>query len=82
MITRQQPEPTVPKAPTTAKRGKRLSAAERERIGRRAVDLYNQGSSVRDVRVAIGWSYGATHRLLHQFGAAMRGRGSGGRRRR
>lgn len=82
MITRDRPERPVPaKTPTTpARRGTRVSGAERDRAGKRAVALYAEGKSVREVLAALGWSYGATHRLLREYGADMRPRGSGNRK--
>jgi len=82
MITQQSERTVSTKTSTAAKRGTRVSGKERERIGQRAVALYNKGKSVREVLAAIGWSYGATHRLLREHGAVMRGRGASGRRQR
>ena len=83
MITRDRSERTVPAKTTTspARRGTRVSGAERDRAGKRAVALYAEGKSVREVLAVLGWSYGATHRLLHEYGAPMRGRGSGNHKR-
>lgn len=75
------PAKTSPAA--SPRNGRRVTGKEREKTGRKAVALYDtQGLSVREVRDEIGWSYGATHRLLLEFGAQMRGRGSGNRKRR
>lgn len=83
MINRDHPECTVPAktSPTPARRGARVSGEERDRAGKRAVALYDEGKSVREVLAVLGWSYGATHRLLREHGAVMRGQGSGGGRR-
>lgn len=78
MIT-DQPEHAVPaktSTPAPARRGKRVIGKARDDAGARAVRLYDAGKSVRDVRDELGWSYGATHRLLREYGAVMRGRGS------
>lgn len=83
MITATHPERTVSAKTTTtpARRGTRVSGAERDRAGKRAVALYAEGKSVREVLAVLGWSYGATHRLLREYGAVMRGRGSGNHKR-
>lgn len=81
MINRDHPERSVPAktSSTSARRGTRVSGAERDLVGQRAVALYAEGKSVREVRAALDWSYGATYRLLREYGATMRRRGSGNR---
>ena len=56
---------------------RRVTAKQRADAGRHAVALYNEGKSVREVKTALGWSYGATHRLLTEYGVVMRPRGNG-----
>lgn len=66
-------------SPVAARRGKRVTGEARDKAGRRAVELYDQGKSVRQVQAILSWSYGATHRLLREYGAVLRGPGTPGR---
>jgi hypothetical protein len=63
---------------TPRKRTARLRGEDRDRMGKRAGELYlGELLSVRAVAQRLGnWSYGATYRLLKDYGVPMRGRGA------
>ena len=63
------------------KRGARLDAASRERLGRELLRKYQAGSSVRQLCAETGYSIGRVRRLLEEVGVEFRSRGGGHRRR-
>ncbi|MFJ5259123.1 helix-turn-helix domain-containing protein [Streptomyces sp. NPDC088387] len=55
--------------------GARLKGAERDRIARKAAELYDAGCSIESTGRRIGRSYGATRTLLLEAGVKLRSRG-------
>ncbi|MHB8452477.1 MAG: helix-turn-helix domain-containing protein [Mycobacteriales bacterium] len=63
------------------RRGERVSAAERSRLGRELLAQYNQGRSIRELCQTTGYSIGRVRRLLIDAGVKFRSRGGPNRRR-
>lgn len=55
-------------------------ATGREADRRFAVERYQEGSSLREISIGLGRSYGYARRLLLEAGAALRPRGGPNRR--
>lgn len=53
----------------------RITGEQRERLTKQLVDGYAAGTSVRDLSVQVGRSYGFVHRLLKEASVTMRARG-------
>ena len=66
------------RVPALAK-GHRISAADRDKLGKRLLTEYQAGKSIRQICAATGYSIGRVRRLLIDAGVEFRGRG--GRRR-
>ena len=62
-------------------KGRQITGPEREKIAAVLRERYAQGASIRDLMEQTGRSYGWTHRLLTESGAALRGRGGAHRSR-
>jgi len=52
-----------------------MDKAKRERLIAKAVKMYGQGKSIREICDAVGMSYGWTHRVLKDHGVTFRSRG-------
>ena len=66
------------RVPADAK-GHRISAADRDKLGKRLLTEYQAGKSIRQICAATGYSIGRVRQLLIDAGVEFRGRG--GRRR-
>jgi hypothetical protein len=59
----------------TAKRGTRLSGAEREQLAGELSKGYAEGKSIRALAEESGRSYGFVHRILSESEVSLRSRG-------
>jgi hypothetical protein len=59
----------------TAKKGTRLSGAEREQLADELSKGYTEGKSIRALAEETGRSYGFVHRLLSESDVSLRSRG-------
>ena len=62
------------RVPALAK-GRRISAAERDKLGKRLLTEYQAGKSIRQICAATGYSIGRVRGLLIDAGVEFRGRG-------
>ena len=62
------------RVPALAK-GRRISAAERDKLGKRLLAEYQAGKSIRQICAATGYSIGRVRGLLIDAGVEFRGRG-------
>lgn len=60
---------------TTLTKGARITGRDRRRLARTLKTQYENGTSIRELTVETGRSYGFVHRLLTESGARLRGRG-------
>jgi transposase len=58
-----------------AKKGRRITGVERERLTDELKTKYEQGASIRELAEQTGRSYGFVHRLLNESDTSLRGRG-------
>jgi len=58
-----------------AKKGARITGADRDKLAARITKKYEGGASIRELAESTGRSYGFVHRVLSESGATMRGRG-------
>lgn len=65
---------------TEAKKGARLTGADRIRMGERVQALYADGKSIRAIAQDTGRSYGFVHRVLTEHRVPLRSRGGAIRR--
>jgi DNA-directed RNA polymerase specialized sigma24 family protein len=62
------------------RRGQRLSAKQRDKIGAELLKRYEHGRSVRELCAETGYSIGRVRRLLIEAGVTFRSRGGARRR--
>jgi len=62
------------RVPALAK-GRRISTAERDKLGKRLLTEYQAGKSIRQICAATGYSIGRVRGLLIDAGVEFRGRG-------
>lgn len=60
---------------TELAKGRRITGAERAKLGRDLKRRYEAGASIRELATDTSRSYGFIHRVLTDEGAALRGRG-------
>jgi len=65
-----------------AAKGTRVSGAARDALASELTKKYENGSSIRELAVETGRSYGFVHRLLVENGVTLRGRGGAPKSRR
>jgi predicted transcriptional regulator len=58
-----------------AKKRRRITGEERQRLGERLKAGYEEGKSINQLAAETGRSYTSTHRMLREFGVTLRGRG-------
>jgi hypothetical protein len=56
-------------------KGRRITGKERQKLGRKLANRYEQGSSIQQLANLTGRSYGFIHRLLLEAGVTMRSPG-------
>ncbi len=64
-----------------AAKGKRITGANRDKLGADLRKKYEGGQSIRALAASTGRSYGFIHRMLGESGATLRGRGGATRKR-
>lgn len=60
---------------TELAKGRRITGAERAKLGRDLKKRYEAGASIRDLAADTSRSYGFVHRVLTDEGVSLRGRG-------
>jgi len=58
-----------------AKKGTRVTGADREKLASELKNRYESGDSIRALATATERSYGFVHRILTESGTSLRGRG-------
>jgi len=53
----------------------KIVGAERVKLGKDLIKRYAAGTSIRELALSIGKSYGFVHRMLVEGGVTLRGRG-------
>lgn len=61
-------------------KGQRVTGEDRQQVTQKVKKRYADGESVRSIAESLGRSYGWTHRIVSESGAALRGRGGANRR--